>query len=316
MKGSRRRRWRQWRSPVLLLVLAAVVGAVAVAIAAETLHIDSAWSADPPAVDGKLTEWSSPLVTLGQTKLSLGVRNDGQYVYLALASSDQATRMMLGAAGFTVWFDPAGKDKKAFGVTVPPTIAGGRGMVGRGPGGGPGGGPPEQGAPAEPGQEAREGQPGGQSGPAIGTITSIEVAGPSKDDRRRLELAYARTVGLDVVARLAEGVLVYELRVPLPVSASQPYGVKSLPGATIGLGIETNQLPRPEGRGEEGGRGRGGMGGGPPGGGGMGGGMGGGGMGGGPPGMGGGPPEGGRGGMREMKPIKAWAVVRLAAPPA
>jgi hypothetical protein len=316
MRVSRRRR-RQWRSPALLLALAAIACAGAIAGAAESLRIDSAWSADPPAVDGRLAEWSSPLVTLGQTKLSLGVRNDGHYVYLALASSDQATRMMLGAAGFTVWFDPAGKEKKTFGVTVPPAMAGGRGTAGRGPGGGQGGGPPEQGAPAEPGQEGREGQPGGQSGPAISTIASIEVAGPSKDDKRRLELAYARTIGLDVVARMAEGVLVYELRVPLPVTESQPYGVKSMPGATIGLGIETNQLPRPEGRGEEGGRGRGGTGGDPTGagGGGRGGGMGGG-MGGGPPGMGGGPPEGGRGGMREMKPIKAWAVVRLAAPPA
>jgi hypothetical protein len=50
----------------------------------------------------------------------------------------------------------------------------------------------------------------------------------------------------------------------------------------------------------------------------MGGGMGGaGGMGGGgmPGGMGG-PPDGGRGEMREMKPIKAWATVHLAKAPA
>jgi hypothetical protein len=235
--------------------------------------------------------------------------------------------MMLGAAGFTVWFDPAGKEKKAFGITVPATMKG-QGMRGRGPGGPQeqGGQPPrgQSGAPAEAGQEGREGGPGGQGVPAISAITSIEVAGPSKDDRRRLELAYARTIGLDVAARVAEGVLVYELRVPLAVSEAQPYGVRSVPGATIGVGIETNQLPRPEGRGEEGGRGRGGMGGGPPGGGGgMGGGGGGGGMGGGsgmgggaPGGMGGGPPEGGRGDMRDMKPIKAWSVVRLATPPA
>ena len=319
MTGARKAGPQRLRALVLLLVLAAIVGAIAVAVAAETLRIESAWSTEAPAVDGRLTDWSSPLVTLGSVPLSLGVRNDGQFLYVALASSDQATRTMLGAAGFTVWMDPSGKTKKSFGITVPPTMTGGPGMRGRGPGGAP---------PAQPGQEGQQEPPqGGTAGPdraAIGTITSIEVQGASKDDKRRFELTYARTIGLDVAARMAEGVLVYEIQVPLPVSEARPYGVRSAPGATIGFGIETGQLPSPGGRGEEGGRGRGGMGGAPPGGGGggsgggMGGGMGGGGMtgGGAPGGMGGGPPGGGREGMRELKPVKAWTVVQLAKPPA
>jgi len=285
------------------MALAAVVAAVAIAVAAEAQRIDSAWSAEAPAIDGRLPDWSSPLVTLGSTPVSLGVRNDGEFLYVALASSEQATRTMLGAAGFTVWFDPAGKDKKSFGITVPPTMTGGPGMRGRGPGGAP---PDQSGQP--PAESGQEGGPAGPKGPAVGTITSIEVLGPGKDDKRRLELAYARTIGLDVAARLAEGVLVYELRVPLPVTEAQPYGVKSAPGATIGLGIESTKLQPPGGRGEEGGRS--GMGGRPPGGG--GGGMGGGQRGG----MGGLPPGGGGEGMRELKPIKAWTVVRLAKPPA
>ena len=319
---------RRLRSLVLLLVPAVVVCAIAVAVAAETLRIESVWSTEAPAVDGKLTEWSAPLVTLGSTPLSLGVRNDGQFLYVALASSDQATRVMLGAAGFTVWMDPSGKNKKSFGITVPPVMAGGPGMRGRGPGGAPPdqiGQPPDwQGTPPQ----GSGGGPGGSQDPAIGTITSIEVLGASKDDKRRLELAYARTIGLDVAARMAEGVLVYELRVPLPVSEAQPYGVKSAPGATIGLGIESSQPPEPRG-GRFGGVGaKSGTGGDPTGGGGGGrggipppgmGGGGAGGMGGGGGqrgGMGGGPPEGGREGMRELKPIKAWAVVQLAKPPA
>jgi len=314
MMNGRRIVTRRLRSLVLLLVLAVVVCAIAVAVAAETLRIESVWSTEAPTVDGELTEWSSPLITLGEAKLSLGVRNDGQFLYVALASSDQATRMMLGAAGFTVWMDPSGKNKKSFGITVPPTMTGAPGMRGRG-----------QGAPPEPDQEGRE---GAQGGPAVAAITSIEVAGPAKDDKRRLELAYARTIGLDVAARMAEGVLVYELRVPLPVSEAQPYGVKSAPGATIGLGIESSQPPEPRG-GRFGGVGaKSGTGGDPTGGGGGGrggipppgmGGGGAGGMGGGGGqrgGMGGGPPEGGREGMRELKPIKAWTIVVLAKGPA
>ena len=104
--------------------------------------------------------------------------------------------------------------------------------------------------PAPP-NRARKAGPETPRDPWSGRFTSIEVLGPGKDDKRRLELAYARTIGLDVAARMAEGVLVYELRVPLPVSEAQPYGVKSTPGATIGLGIETAKLQptrRPGGR--------------------------------------------------------------------
>jgi hypothetical protein len=91
--------------------------------------------------------------------------------------------------------------------------------------------------------------------------------------------------------------------VSLPASEGQPYAVRSTPGATIGLGVATGEIPRPGGRGGEGGGRQGGMGG-PPGGGGGGGGRGGGGRG------------GGREGMRELKPIKAWAIVHLSKPPA
>ena len=150
--------------------------------------------------------------------------------------------------------------------------------------------------------------PAGARGLAIEPIGHLEVIGPGKDDRRRLELAFAKTVGLDVASRMPEGVLIYEIRVPLSASGGQPYAVRSTPGATIGLGVETGEMPRPGGRGGEGGGRQGGMGGGPPGGGGGGGGRGGGGMGGGR--------GGGREGMRELKPIKAWTIVHLSKPPA
>lgn len=323
MTSNRRRGPRNLHRAALLLVCAAAAGVMMTA--AETLRLESAWSAEAPAIDGQLADWSNPLVSLGQVPLSFGVRNDGAFLYVALAASDPSTRRMLGAAGFTLWWDPAGKEKKSYGVTIPATMAGGPGMRGRGQSSGPpdqyGQPPDSQGAPPQgqggPPAEGREGQDGGrQGGPAVKPVGHIEVVGPGKDDRRRLEIEFARTVGIDVVTRMSEGVLIYEIKVPLSVSESQPYGVRSAPGASVSLGIETGQLPRPEGRGGMGG-GHAGMGGGPPGGGGMGGGMGGGGMGG-PPGGGGmgGPPEGGREGMRELKPIKVWTIVRLGKPPA
>jgi hypothetical protein len=315
----------------LLLLVAGAAGV----FAADTQRIESAWIAEAPAIDGQLKDWGSPLVSLGSAPLSIGVRNDGAFLYIALAASEPATRMLLGRAGFTLWWDPAGKDKKSSGITIPPTMAGGPGMRGRGQFGGPpdqDGQPPSQGAPPQgqgpppqgqsgPPQQGQEGQrPSGPVGLAIEPIGHIEVIGPGKDDRRRLELVFAKTVGLDVATRMGEGVLVYEIRVPLSASEGQPYAVRSTPGSTIGLGVETGAMPRVAGRsGEGGGRGGGGGGTGGSGGGGGGGGRGGGGMGGGGGGgrggggMGGG---GGREGMRELKPVKAWTIVHLAKPPA
>jgi len=324
------------RAASLILVAAF---ACAAAVAAATPRLESMWAAEAPAVDGLLTEWAA-LDRLDPAKLSVAARNDGRFLYLAIAASDQPTRVLLEAAGFTVWLDPAGKDKKAFGIAIPPTMAWGPGMRGGGPGapGGPPGGQSGDGQPPA-GQEGRESQrlpaPGERRGPAgpaaIDPPRAIEVAGPGKDDRRRLDLVYARTIGIDVAAKLSEGVLVYEIRLPLAASADQPHAVHSVPGALVGLGVETNKLER-GGRGGEGGRGRsgrpggGGIGGpggggvGGPGGGGIGGiggggmgGRGGGGMGGGM--MGGAPPGGARGGMEQPKPIKIWTTLRLAASP-
>jgi len=308
------------RQAVLLLIVTVFAGGVA----ADAQRIESAWIAEAPAIDGQLKDWGSPLVSLGSAPLSIGVRNDGAFLYIALAASEPATRMLLGRAGFTLWWDPAGKDKKSSGITIPPTMAGGPGMRGRGQFGGPpdqDGQPPSQGAPPQgqgpppqgqsgPPQQGQEGQrPSGPVGLAIEPIGHLEVIGPGKGDRRRLELAFAKTVGLDVATRMGEGVLVYEIRVPLPASEGQPYAVRSTPGGTIGLGVETSAMPRAAGRsGEGGGRGAGGSGGS------GGGGGGGGGRGGG--GMGGGGRGGGREGMRELKPVKAWTIVHLSKPPA
>jgi hypothetical protein len=291
------------------------VAALACTAAADAPRIQSVWTADALTIDGMLKEWAS-LVSLDPVKVSVGVRNDARSIYVAITASDQPTRTLLGSAGFSVWLDPAGKHKKAFGITIPPTIAGVPGMRGRGLGGTQSSTPPEQGQEGE--RAAQADGPGGPGRGALEPIRHIELtAGPGKDDRRRLELTYARTIGIDVAARLAEGVLVYEIRLPLSESADRPYFLHSAPGAVIGFGMETTKVERE--REDEGRRGGGPGGGGPGGGGGIGGigggmgGRGGGRMGGGM--MGGGPGGGGRGGMEGQKPINTWTVVQLAQSP-
>ena len=109
----------------------------------------------------------------------------------------------------------------------------------------------------------------------------------------------------------AEGVLTYELKVPLAANDAHPYAVGAKPGALVSLGLEMPKLQMPEGRGREGGGGGGGRGPGGGGGGGMGGRIGGygGGMGGGRGGHGGG---GGYQQSEQEKPLSGWVELQLA----
>ena len=88
---------------------------------------------------------------------------------------------------------------------------------------------------------------------------SPRVLGSSKDDAR--SFTADKAPGIEVKLGQAEGLLTYELKVPLAANDAHPYGIGAKPGAMISVGLEMPKLEMPEGRGREGG-GRGGPGGG------------------------------------------------------
>ena len=132
----------------------------------------------------------------------------------------------------------------------------------------------------------------------------LEVLGSSKDDAR--SFTADKAPGIEVKLGQAEGLLTYELKVPLAANDAHPYGIGAKPGAMISVGLEMPKLEMPEGRGREGG-GRGGPGGGM-------GGHGGGGMGGygGMGGRGGHSNGGGYERAEQPKPLSGWMAVQLA----
>jgi hypothetical protein len=284
---GRKARW----APALLLAAAAAVSA------SEAQHIQGAWSVEPPKIDGNHAEWSGSLYVLGTSPVSIGVKNDAQWVYLAIVTSDPGMRALLARGGFTIWWDPAGGEKKALGITMPPLITGGTGVYRQRP-------PDDQNPTGESPQRQAE---------RVEPIIYLEVIGPGKDERRRFEMDYAKSIGIDAAAGEPEGSLVYELRIPLATSPERPFAMESTPGRAIGLRFETGEIPQTAARGGEGAR--------PPGGGGGYGGGGYGGRGGGYGGRGGTGGGGYGGGSRgqytapQTKPVKVWTVVQLAAPP-
>jgi hypothetical protein len=296
--------------------------------AAEKPKFDSDWAAAKVTVDGVNTEWPALHTVARDVRLSIAVRNDDERIYIALATSDAFTAMEILNQGLIVWLDLEGGSKKRFGITYPMARSSGS----RGAEGGRGqergsGGRGAQGRGEEPGEFQPRGQaPDGAdtwsrllSGPEL---KQAEVRGRGKDDLRTIDLEKQRAL-LARIGRSEDGMVVYELSVPLTATETLPEWGGTKPGAVIGIGLETPERPRQEASGDRGGGmggpggGAGGSGGGMGGpGGGMGGGRGGG-MGGRGGGMGG-PGEGmrGPGGPGgEQKMLKAWTTVRLATRP-
>lgn len=295
----------------ILSLLIVMLCAVQPGVTAESRQaaLQSVWRDVEIAIDGSHAEWSE-LASFGKgIPFSVGLKNDGTSLYVALTSSDPSVPLLLMRRGLIVWFDAAGGTKKRFGIRYP-VIEGGGGPPMRRPGGfGRPGGEPGREPGRVPGREpgrppGAEEQPTEPAGllfdPAKdGRWARLELLGPGKDDRRSLMLD--RTPGIEVRIGRVEGSLVYELKVPLQIDDGHPYAIGARPGATIGIGLETPDVesgerpPRLGGFGMGGGGGR-------------------------PGGTGGGPPMGGgsRGGPDEFKPpkpIKAWATAKLAAGP-
>jgi len=320
---------RRLRTRSALIGLAALAGLLglaaphAVVSAADKGKIASAWLEGQVRVDGVGGEWKELIPFVKKSPFSIAVANDGSNVYVALDTGTEGAVTQMLSQGLIVWLDPAGGKKKRFGIKFPVGMTGGeRGRGGSGRGEPPPGGEWAGGAPPQPGgrQGGRTGGPGfGMSAAAMweraeadGLFEQFEILGPD-NSRRIVSASTADPIGVGI--RWAEGVLFYELKVPI-ARIDEIVGLGVQPGAVIGIGLETPVVEVPEGRqGARGGPGggmAGGMGGGM---GGRGGGMGGmgGGMGG-PGGMGGsGGPGGGRG--SGIEPLKQWTTIRLAAAP-
>ncbi|MEO7273741.1 MAG: hypothetical protein ABIX28_13510 [Vicinamibacterales bacterium] len=278
----------------VITALAALSVVLSLEARATRAHFDSTWLTTPITIDGSPLEWAGPLAPFNDQPLAMAAANDGEALYVVLTASDPAVRRQILRQGLIVWFDGGGKDKKKFGVKFPIGIGlSEEDLRGRRRGGAP--------DSAAPGREAGDqGQP-----PSVEPPNRLEVLGASKDEARSYTADQAP--GIAVKVGQAEGLLAYELKVPLSSSSSHAYAISAKPGQTISVGLEMPKLEMPNARGREGGRG-GGMGGG--GGGGRIGGFGGGGGGRGRRGGGGG---GGMERPEQAKPLSGWIELKLAA---
>jgi hypothetical protein len=279
---------RSARAGWLFLLTAVVGGGFHVAASNRKADLASTWRAgDTIVIDGVNQEWQGKLTPIKDTPVSMAFYNDSGFLYLCLTTGDRAARNAIERQGLTLWFDTAGGKKKAFGVEYPLSLPG-MSVVER------------SGEMGEPSVRAR---------PLEADQERLAILGPGKSDRE--SFGVDEVPGIQAKLKDENGVLVYEMKVPLRKSGDVRYALDAVPDAIIGIGLETPEFQRPQGRtmgGEGGEGGRGGRGGG----GGWTGGVGGmGGMGG----MGRPGGYGRHGGGRSdeaAKPLKQWTTVQLA----
>lgn len=222
-----------------LLFSLAIAASLAACSSSKPATLASAPASVDLSVDGQSADWSGVLRPVDkQPGLSLGVRNDGESLSLALVANtpEQALRL---SRGVTFWFDSEGGSQKGFGVGFP--LRPERGARGRGEGTGPGA---EAGDPNARMDRVRERFNEGTRRMAV-----------YRGGGGELQLAVGDVEVIEADAEWTEAGLVIELRVPL--AASDGYAVGAAPGETVGLGIETVDLP--EGAGQGRGPGPGGM---------------------------------------------------------
>lgn len=80
----------------------------------------SKWQAQPIKIDGDATDWQSlPRFFNSESAVQYEFRNDAQNLYLILKSADQATKLQLAQAGFTIHLKEKTQPPTKFSITFP-----------------------------------------------------------------------------------------------------------------------------------------------------------------------------------------------------
>ena len=256
-------------------------------------ELKSTWRDREVVIDGMIgtpgevdREWAGARTALEDENASVGLINDGEYLYMSLVLGDLRLQRQVVGMGLTVWFDSNGGKDRTFGIRFP---------LGARESGFPmaESGMPSFGRPGA-GNDREDGDFEAHLQETLEAMTQLEILGPGESDRQKLHVHDAGEI--DVEVGTSDGALVYELKIPLAGMVDHPHAIGAEPGSVIGVRLETPKIDMSAMRDQMKGRGRGG------------GGMPGGGM------RGGGMPGGDMRGVHPEMPesLNVWAKIHLA----
>lgn len=191
------------------------------------LELNSDWRDREITVDGKNTDWLGAMLFFEEDNVSVGLLNDENFLYICMIAEDQFIRSQVMRQGFTLWFDPDGGNEKTFGIKYP---------VGMQASDLPRGMRRDEQSIDRPRQVPRR------------QMNELEIHGPGKDEVKKMLIEEAKGIEIDI--EFSSGMLVYELKVPLIQSEQHPYAIGAEAGSSIGIGLETAKMERPDVRSE------------------------------------------------------------------
>ena len=190
------------------LVICTVAGGCA-----STVHLPSSRLDQPVTIDAQLSEWGGKLEGMSRNAFMAGIQNDDEYLYVSLSSRDPRTIGSIMRNGLIVWIDPTGEQNETLGVRFPLGFAS---------------------------EEARD--PNLGEGPAANRVrmerSTSQVAIIGADGQTVLR-AKDSVPGLSVAIEADQGVLTYEMQIPLAPAEGVLYAIGVEPGQDIGVGFVT-----------------------------------------------------------------------------
>ena len=183
----------------------------------------------PIVIDGRDNDWKQTSAYVNKSNPALLVRTsyDDSFFYFCISTRDREMQMRMLAFGLTVWLDPLGSDHKTFGIAYPL--------------------PDQMGSFGPPMQQKKMNN--GETPPMPDeAFQEMEIIGPLDENRYRLPAM--NNEGIEVkVGVSGDGVMAYELRVPLHSSKVFPRGINPVADSIIGLGVVGGEMKLPNGPG-------------------------------------------------------------------
>ncbi len=213
--------WKDWLFPgSFILTLMLIAGC-------RMPDFDSVWRDREIAIDGKdaRAEWENARYYFEKKKVTVGLMNDADKLYIRISTRDRSLQRQLMALGCTMWFDESGKKDKKLGIRFPLGIQGHTRALAQG--------------------SARFGH--GADSTQVDAIldavqTDLALIGPYPDEINKLSVTEASKYDIACRIGLAEGNLVYELQYPLRRTETCPYGIFTKQVKSLKIGFITPKV--------------------------------------------------------------------------
>jgi hypothetical protein len=180
-----------------------------------TLLVHSSWENDQIIVDGKEGDWQYRTFYLSDQNLNLGIRNNGENLFLFIKILDQHQRRNILSSGFTLWFDPAGGNKKEMGIRIPGRMRG-----------------------AADGSNVDD-----ENTINTNSISEIEILHGEKEAPTQIPIVSLKNI--QFAASKTKDVLIYELKIPLTATAEGGF-VLHQTTKDIGIGFIAGKFDIPK----------------------------------------------------------------------